>query len=189
MSNKILQWNCRGIRANYEELLQLLQQICPVSWGCRIHRLLLCSGVRLPPPNECPDMTLNNLIVRFQQCRSFVECRVPLYCHCSQVHWPGVVASDNGRASWWLRLSRVLVLRTKWTDGEPWLRFCQALRCMQSSERIDEARALSCPYLCRRIVDGSYGFVVPDNCVGVSFTVVIALSCQIAVRAYRLRKL
>ena len=25
---------------------------CPVSWGCRIHRLLLCRGVR--PPNECP---------------------------------------------------------------------------------------------------------------------------------------
>ena len=25
---------------------------CPASWGCRIHRLLLCSGV--PPPNECP---------------------------------------------------------------------------------------------------------------------------------------
>ena len=27
---------------------------CPVGWGCRIHRLLLCRGVR-PPPNECPD--------------------------------------------------------------------------------------------------------------------------------------
>ena len=26
---------------------------CPVSWDCRIHRLLLCRGVR-PPPNECP---------------------------------------------------------------------------------------------------------------------------------------
>ena len=28
-------------------------RICPVGWGCRIHRLLLCRGVR-PPPNECP---------------------------------------------------------------------------------------------------------------------------------------
>ena len=27
---------------------------CPVGWGCRIHRLLLCRGVRPPPPNECP---------------------------------------------------------------------------------------------------------------------------------------
>ena len=26
---------------------------CPVSWGCRIHRLHLCRGVS-PPPNECP---------------------------------------------------------------------------------------------------------------------------------------
>ena len=27
--------------------------ICPVGWGSRIHRLLLCRGIR-PPPNECP---------------------------------------------------------------------------------------------------------------------------------------
>ena len=27
--------------------------LCPVGWGCRIHRLLLCRGVR-PLPNECP---------------------------------------------------------------------------------------------------------------------------------------
>ena len=27
--------------------------ICPVGWGCRIHRLHLCKGVR-PPPNRCP---------------------------------------------------------------------------------------------------------------------------------------
>ena len=25
----------------------------PVGWGCRIHRLLLCRGLRLPP-DECP---------------------------------------------------------------------------------------------------------------------------------------
>ena len=57
---------------------------CPVGWGCRIHRLLLCRGVR--PPNECPDMTLNNLMVRFQWCWSFGECGVPLYYHRFQVH-------------------------------------------------------------------------------------------------------
>ena len=33
--------------------LFLLLYICPVGWwGCKIHRLLLCRGVR-PPPNEC----------------------------------------------------------------------------------------------------------------------------------------
>ena len=26
---------------------------CPVGWGCRIHRLHLCIGVR-PHPKECP---------------------------------------------------------------------------------------------------------------------------------------
>ena len=39
-----------------------------------------------PPPTSVLDMTLNNLMVRFQQCWSFGECRVLLYCHRSQVH-------------------------------------------------------------------------------------------------------
>ena len=63
----------------------LYQNYCPVGWGCRIHRLLLCRGVR-PPPTSVLDMTLKNLMVRFQPCWSFRECGVPLYCHCSQVH-------------------------------------------------------------------------------------------------------
>ena len=58
---------------------------CPVSWGCRIHRLHLCRGV-IPPLTSVLDMTLNNLMVRFQQCWSFGECGVPLHCHHSQVH-------------------------------------------------------------------------------------------------------
>ena len=32
------------------------------------------------------DMTLNNLMVRFQWFWSFGECGVPLHYHCSQVH-------------------------------------------------------------------------------------------------------
>ena len=67
------------------------------------------------------------------------------------------------------------------------VKVCQALAYTQSSERIDEARTLSCPKLCECIVYGGYGFVVPNSCVGVSFTVAMALSCHIAVRAYRLR--
>ena len=41
--------------------------VCPVGWGCRIHQLLLCRGVR-PPPHQTSvlNMTLNNLMVRFQ---------------------------------------------------------------------------------------------------------------------------
>ena len=76
----------------------------------------------------------------------------------------------------------------------------QALTHTKLSERIGEARALSCPKLCRhivyssygftvtkpceRVVDGRYGFVMPDSCAGVSLTVAMALSYQIAVRAY-----
>ena len=61
--------------------------ICsPVSWGCRIHWLLLCREVR-PLPMNVLHMNINNLIVRW----SLGEYRVPL--HCSQVH--RVVASDR----------------------------------------------------------------------------------------------
>ena len=65
--------------------LALYELYCPVSLGCRIHWLHLCRGVR-PPPTSVLDMTLNNLMVRFQQCWSFGECGVPLHCHHSQVH-------------------------------------------------------------------------------------------------------
>ena len=36
---------------------------CPVARGCRIHRLLLC---KTPSPTSLLDMTLNNLMMRFQ---------------------------------------------------------------------------------------------------------------------------
>ena len=36
----------------------------PVGWGCRIHRLHLCRGLRSPPTSFL-DMTLNYLMVRF----------------------------------------------------------------------------------------------------------------------------
>ena len=51
----------------------------------RILRLHICWGVRLLPISVL-NMTLNNLMVRFQLCWSFGECRVSLYCHCFQVH-------------------------------------------------------------------------------------------------------
>ena len=58
---------------------------CPVGWGCRIHRLHLCRGVR-PPPMSVLDMALNNLMVRFLWCLGFGECWAPLHCHRSPVH-------------------------------------------------------------------------------------------------------
>ena len=44
--------------------IELYNDSCPVSWGGRIHRLLLCRGVR--PLTSVQDMTPNNLMVRFQ---------------------------------------------------------------------------------------------------------------------------
>ena len=59
----------QNIYLHFQWLLSKTQnKFCPVGWGRRIHRL---------------DMTLNNLMVRFQQCWSFGECGVPLHCHCS----------------------------------------------------------------------------------------------------------
>ena len=44
------------------------------------------AGGNTPLPMSVLEMTLNNLMVRFQYYWSFGECGVPLYCHRSQVH-------------------------------------------------------------------------------------------------------
>ena len=36
----------------------LLSLSFTINWGCRIHRLLLCRGLR-PHPNECPGYDTN----------------------------------------------------------------------------------------------------------------------------------
>ena len=42
-------------------------RVSPVGWDCRIvHQLHLCRGVRPPPQTSVLDMTLNNLMERFQ---------------------------------------------------------------------------------------------------------------------------
>ena len=54
------------------------------------------SGGSLLPPTGVQDMTLNNLMVRFQWCSRYGECGVPLHCHHPQVHsGPGVVAPNT----------------------------------------------------------------------------------------------
>ena len=39
------------------------------------------------PTTNALDMTLNNLMLRLKKSCSFEECRVPLCCHHSQVHF------------------------------------------------------------------------------------------------------
>ena len=48
----------------------------PVDWSCRIPS----------HTHEYPDMTLNNLMVRFQWCWLFGKCGTHSHCLCSQVH-------------------------------------------------------------------------------------------------------
>ena len=62
-----------------------LSSDCSVGWGGRIHRLNLCRGVR-PLTNGCPDMTLNDLMMKIPWCWGLGECRAHLYCHYSRVH-------------------------------------------------------------------------------------------------------
>ena len=53
----------------------ILMAYGPVGWSYRIHWLLICIGLRLPPPRSV-----------LPQCWSFGECWVPLYWHSSQVY-------------------------------------------------------------------------------------------------------
>ena len=50
----------QNLRNLIPSMMTLTYYTCPVGWGCRIHRLLLCRGVR-PPPMSVLDLTLNNL--------------------------------------------------------------------------------------------------------------------------------
>ena len=98
INNRLVLWHiyhCRLFKAksflfsDISPRLNIVQwnfQICPVGWGCRIHRLYLCRDSP-PPPTSVLNTTLNYLMVRLQYFWSFRECRVPLYCHRSQVHF------------------------------------------------------------------------------------------------------
>ena len=68
---------CRGAVSVFYNLIRL--GYCPCSWGCRMHWLHLCNGVR-PSQMNILNITLNHLIVRLQS-RSFGECEIPIHCH------------------------------------------------------------------------------------------------------------
>ena len=63
ISRKLTVNKCSSLCLRYP-LLYLY--ICPVSSGCKIHRLQLCRRVRPYPPIGVLDRTLNDLMVRFQ---------------------------------------------------------------------------------------------------------------------------
>ena len=82
----------------------------PVGWGHTIHKLHLCRGGKTPPTSVL-DMTLDNLMVRFQWFWSFGKCGALRHCHRSQVHsGPGVVAPDWALSMVQMELNFVLML-------------------------------------------------------------------------------
>ena len=84
--------------------------VCPVSWGCRIHRLHHCRGVR-PPPNEC---------LRYNTKQSDGEVPVMLELRGMQSTpslpllpgplWSGVIALDWVQSMEQIELKYVLML-------------------------------------------------------------------------------
>ena len=67
----------------------------PVNWGCRIHWLHLCWGVR-PHPNECPGYDIKLSDGEAPVMLEFGECRVlPSLPSLPGPLCPGVVAPDR----------------------------------------------------------------------------------------------
>ena len=68
---------------------------CPVGWGCRIHWLLLCRGVR-PPPNECPGYDTKQSDGEVPAVQELWAMRsTPSLPSLPGPLWPGVVAPDR----------------------------------------------------------------------------------------------
>ena len=85
----------------------------PIRWGCRIHRLLLCRGVRTPnPSNECPgyDTKQSNgeTIVMLEQWGMLSASLLPLL---PNPFWPGVGAPDRVLSMGQIELNCVLMLK------------------------------------------------------------------------------
>ena len=80
----------------YVKVTVLLCGTCPVGWGCRIHRLLLCRGVN-PLHNECP---VNDAKQSDGEVPAMLELwgmwSTPLLPSLPGLLWPGVVAPDKG---------------------------------------------------------------------------------------------
>ena len=102
-------------RINYSKSGIILYDIqhlpCPVGWGCRIHRLLLCRGVRTPPPNECPGYDTKQSDGEVPAMLELWEMwSTPLLPSHPGPLWPGVVAPDKGPIYGLNRTNSILML-------------------------------------------------------------------------------
>ena len=67
-------------------LLLTLPLVPGTFWPESVGNRKLCREVRPHLPTSVLDMSLNNQMVRFQECWSFGESGVPLHCHLSRLH-------------------------------------------------------------------------------------------------------
>ena len=99
-----------------------------VCWGCRIHRLLLCRGVR-PLHKECRDgeISIKLELWGMQSTPSLLSLPGPL--------WPGMVAYNRVLSMGQIELNCIQML--KWTTwNRTFLKFgqltCAGLNCLKS---------------------------------------------------------
>ena len=82
---------------------------CPVNWGCTIHWLHLCRGVRPPPPNECPGYDIiqpdGEVPTVLEHWGMWSTLSLPLL---TGPLWPGVVAPDRALSIGWIELTAYL---------------------------------------------------------------------------------
>ena len=83
---------------------------CPVSWGCRIHRLRPCRRIR-PHPNECPGYDTKQ---SYAEVPAMLELwgmqYTPLLPSLPGPLWPGVVVPDRALSIGQLELNCILLL-------------------------------------------------------------------------------
>ena len=57
MANKLIQWNCRGLKANFNELLLLLTGLCPI----------ICLQETFLKPGDNLDISIPCIITSIRQ--------------------------------------------------------------------------------------------------------------------------
>ena len=84
---------------------------CPIDWGCRIHQLPLCKGVRPPPHNECSEYDTKHPDGEVPVMLELWEMwSTPSLPSLSGSLWTGVVALDRILSIAQIELNCVLML-------------------------------------------------------------------------------
>ena len=92
--------------------------IFPVSWGCKIHQLLLCRRARTPPPNECLGYDTKQSDGEVSVMLELLEMQsTPLLPLLPGPLWPGVVALDKVLSMGQIELNCVLMINWIASNG------------------------------------------------------------------------